>query len=370
MACLRFATAFTDRPPYNDPTKGGKAVTVVYVDSVFLLNGLMDYFLLLATAHLAGIPIHRGRYVLAALLGGGYAVAVFLPGLEGLAALPGKLAAGGLMALAAYGGDRKLPRLTLLLFLVSCGFAGCVLCLGLMAGGVPMQNGIFYTDVDARVLLMAAGAAYLVLSVVFKTAARHGVRGTLVPVTLALGDRRVRLTALCDTGNGLRDPATGRPLLVAWNDCLGSLWPPELKPLLTDRALENPAEILRRSGLWQTRLRLVPYSAVGVHAGLLLAVRTDWGEIGGRRYDRLLVALSPTELGSGFGALWGEMERGVKDEDFTETSGKAAGAAGAAGTSRGPLHRRQRHAAASAVPGAGGGAGDPHWRAGGPADAD
>ena len=37
-------------------------MTVVYVDSVFLLNGAMDYLLLLCTARLAGLRLRRGRY--------------------------------------------------------------------------------------------------------------------------------------------------------------------------------------------------------------------------------------------------------------------------------------------------------------------
>lgn len=62
-------------------------------------------------------------------------MAVFLPGLGFLSATPVKLAAGILLALAAYGGEAKLLRLTLLLFAVSCAMAGCVLALGPSGGG-------------------------------------------------------------------------------------------------------------------------------------------------------------------------------------------------------------------------------------------
>ena len=345
-------------------------MTVVYLDSVFVLNGVMDYFLLLATACLAGVPLRRWRFALAGALGGLYAAAVFLPGCGALASVPGKILAGAAMALAAFGQDRKLPRLMLLLLLVSCGFAGCVLGLGLASGGVPMANGVFYTDVDVRVLLMAAGAAYAVLSVVFRASARQAVSGTLTHVTLCWGDRRAELTALCDTGNGLRDPATGNPVLVACAGRLGQLWPPELRPFLTDRALVHPAEALARLPSERTRFRLIPYRAVGVPSGMLLAVRTDWCVIGGRRMERLVVALSPTELGEGFSALWGELERSEKDDHFTYSAANGAEAAGTAAGGRRPLHWRQRHAAAAPVPGAGGGAGGPHRGGGSPPDAD
>ena len=237
-------------------------MTVVYVDSVFVLNALMDYLLVLCAARLAGIPLRRRRYLLAGLLGGAYAVAVFLPGLGFLSATPVKLAAGILLALAAYGGEAKLLRLTLLLFAVSCAMAGCVLALGLVAGGgVPMVNGVFYTDVDAKVLLTAAAAAYLVLTVVFRAAAGKGVRGELVRAQVCLAGRTTAFTAFCDTGNALRDPVSGAPVLVVSPGRLDGALPREVRSLLDRGALERPAELLEpmMRAAPELRFRLIPY---------------------------------------------------------------------------------------------------------------
>ena len=52
-------------------------MTVIYVDTLFLLNGIIDYLLLLAAARLAGEPLRRLRFGAAAALGGAYAVAIF-----------------------------------------------------------------------------------------------------------------------------------------------------------------------------------------------------------------------------------------------------------------------------------------------------
>ena len=43
---------------------------MVYVDSVFVLNALMDYLLVLCAARLAGIPLRRRRYLLGGPAGG------------------------------------------------------------------------------------------------------------------------------------------------------------------------------------------------------------------------------------------------------------------------------------------------------------
>ncbi len=104
--------------------------------------------------------------------------------------MPVKLAAGVLLGLIAYGGEEKLLRLLLLFFGVSCGMAGCVLGLGLLSGsGVPVVSGVFYTNVDAKVLLIAAASAYAVLSVVFREAGGGGTAASGEGVPLWTGGR-------------------------------------------------------------------------------------------------------------------------------------------------------------------------------------
>ena len=354
--------------------KGGGAVTTVYVDSVFVLNALMDYLLLLCTGRLAGIRLRRGRYALAAALGGAYAVAVFLPGCGFLSLLPVKAAAGVVLAVVAFGGEERLLRLTLLLFGVSCAMAGCVLGLGLLAGSaVPVVRGVFYTDVSARVLLITAAAAYLVLTVVFRASARHGLGGELVSVRVCVRGRTARLTALLDTGSALRDPVSGAAVLVTSPGALDDALPPQAARLLTPELLRFPPDLLEpleraAPGLgWH----LVPYRAVGVPGGLLLALRSDWTEIAGERYPGLIAAFSPTALGPGYAALWGgQVKRRVRHEKLEGAVGKPAGAAGAAAGAGAALHRRQRHPAAAAAPGAGGGAAGSAGPGGGPQGAD
>ena len=329
-------------------------MTVVYIDSVFLFNMLTDYLMLLCAAHLAGIQLRRVRFLLAAAAGGAYAVAVFLPGCAFLTALPIKAAAGALVALIAYGGERLLLRLTLLFFGVSCAFAGCVLALGLLAGRTPMVSGVFYTQVDGKILLIASAAAYLVLSVIFRSGAKHG--GDLVGVSVELAQRRVSLTALCDSGNTLRDPISGRQMLVVWAERLKELWPPEWRSALTVESLAEPVQAMEQ--LNDKRFRLIPYRSVGVSSGLLLAVRCDCVSVNGVRYPDLLVALSPSEVSDsgGYHALWGgEVKKGAKKRAGKMEAGAqpSSDPVGAAAAGKNHVHRGQRYAAAASFPGDG-----------------
>ena len=94
----------------------GEVMTVIYVDTLFLLNALVDYLLLLCAARLAGEPLKRLRFALGAVLGGGYAVAIFLPGLGFLERPACRLSAAVLMVLAAFWGSRRLGRQVLIFF--------------------------------------------------------------------------------------------------------------------------------------------------------------------------------------------------------------------------------------------------------------
>ena len=73
------------------------------------------------------------------------------------------------------------------------------------------------------------------------------------------------------------------------------------------------------------RFTLLPFRAVGTAAGLLLAARSDYIEVNGRRYPQTPVALSeqPVSDGGGYHALWGAAEergRGHEAVDVAEAA--------------------------------------------------
>ena len=284
-------------------------MTVVYIDALFLLNAVVDYLLLLCAGRLAGEVLHRGRLALGAALAGAYAAAVFLPGMGFLLHPLCKLAAAVLALLIGYGGSRRLLRVTLVFFAVSAAFAGGILALELLGGrGLTLENGVFSSAMDLRLILLSAAGCYVVITLLFQRSARHtAARQELVPAVLTLDGRRVALTALVDTGNTLTDPATGRPVMVAEGEKVAGLFPSGQAPDEAD--LRDPVAALERLSQagFLGRCRLLPYQAVGVECGMLLSLRLDGARVGREDYGTLLVALSPNRLsdGGGYSALIG-----------------------------------------------------------------
>ncbi len=273
----------------------------VYVDSLFLLNAILNLLLLLGSARLGGAPIVRWRCMAAAALGGLYAVGCVVPGLAWLQAMPVKLLVLAAMQVLAFGWKKSSVKQGFLFLALSLAFGGLVLVMVNVFGtGLMLLGGAAYYPVSARVLVLTAAAVYVLTRTVFAHLAEH-TGGELVPVELTLGSRTARLTALRDSGNTLKDPATNRAVLVADWRIARALLPAETASELDGAQFAHPAELLERLVQREpaAKWRLIPYRAVGTNGGLLLAMRCERMRVGEKDIEGGLVAFSPTTVSDG-----------------------------------------------------------------------
>lgn len=271
---------------------------VVYIDQAFLVNSVLDYLLLELCGTVTLCPVRRRRVVLGAVLGGLYGVASLVPGLGFLGSLPWAVVFGGLMCLLAFGPQRGLPRQLGVLLVLGAAFSGLVslLTAAFSAPGALLGGRVYY-PVGLGVLLLTGGVSYALIAWAM-TRLRHG-GGDVVEVVLCHEGRTLHLSALRDTGNTLRDPLSGCPVLVADWDILAKLAPGA-------KDLTEPLEALEPLKALHLHPRLIPYKTVGVSQGLLLAVRPQEVYVAGKK-ETMLLALSPVPIadGGGYQALLG-----------------------------------------------------------------
>ncbi len=283
---------------------------VVYLDTLFFLDLVVDYLLLLSAARLVGAPLDRLRFACGALIGAAYSALLFLPEGEWLSHPLCKVGCAVLMVLTAFSRSGDLLRLTVVFFVLSCGLGGAMLAVELLLTreSLSLRDGVLYPPWNVTHVLIAAGAFWAVCSLVLRRVARHSAAsGEIVPAILRREGHRVAISVLLDTGNTLTDPVTGKPVLVADWRVLCPLLPKGVS--LDDRTLRNPVEAMetigaRGAGAW---FRLLPYRAVGVPCGMLLALRLEHAQIGERDCGRMLAAFSPTPVsdGGGYSGLMG-----------------------------------------------------------------
>ena len=243
---------------------------VVYLDAVFLLNFIIDLLLLISANRLCGYPSSLKRLLLASSLGGIYGGACVLPGFSFLGGMLWRVVCLGGMGWIAFGSSGSVLRRTALFVLLSMALGG--VALGVSGGGLPA---VLWGVVGILVLCFAGFSG------------QTGVR--YVPVELKHTNQTVRLTALVDTGNTLRDPITGCPVLVVGGQVATQLLG------LTMKQLQSPLEAMDSVKI--PGLRLVPYRSVGKEGGMLLALRMKGVKIGKWVGDPI-VAFAPEGLGN------------------------------------------------------------------------
>lgn len=242
----------------------------VPIGMVIILNLIVNFLLLLGAERICGYPTSWGRTALAAVVAGAYGGACLLPGFGFLGNMLWRFVFFGLISWIAFGFSVSAVRRGLLFGLLHLALGG--ITIGLDKGGLW--------------LLPIAAAGILIICTVGLRG--RGLDAAYVPVELRYKDKHLHLTALADTGNTLKDPITGSPVLVVGAEVARQLIG------LSPQQLLRPAESISSAGV--PGLRLIPYQAVGQPCGMLLALRLKEVKIG-KWQGSSLVAFAPDLLG-------------------------------------------------------------------------
>ena len=242
----------------------------VYVDAVMAINFAVDFLLLLGTERLSGIHGSRKRLLAAALLGALYSGVCLLPDFRFLGNAVWRTVSLVLMGSIAFGWSRSAAQ--------RCGLFGV---LSLALGG--MATAVGRSDLPALAL---AGVGLWCLCCM--SGMSCPVSREYIPLEIQYGQQLVKLLALRDTGNTLRDPITGKQVLVINSDAAAKLTG------LSSQQLQTPLETVAKRPI--EGLRLIPFHTVGQGSGMMLAMAFDSVIINGRK-ERCVVAFAPENFG-------------------------------------------------------------------------
>ena len=271
---------------------------VVYLDVLFVLNFAMDYCILRCASALSGRPAAVWRLSLAAGFGALYAGGCVV--FPVLSVLPMRLASGAVMAGTAFSirHVRLLIRQTLLVLLVAFVFGGIVMALEQLSGTSLMQDGVLVVQVSRRVLAASALLAYGLSCFVFRNQA-SGSRPRGEQVTIRCENMQSQVFLLVDSGNTLRDPMTGRPVLLLTQNAAVRILPELQRFIPKQLSRDNAAELVQQAQqCGVTGWQLLAFHSIG-GGGLLPCFRPDTVvRADGTVYD-CMAAISVAEICSG-----------------------------------------------------------------------
>ena len=248
----------------------------VYADVLFLVNFAANYLLLSATARLSRWKAKPERLALSSLGGASYATLALVPCLRPLYSWPLRLAAGALMVTASFPDVRGTRLYSLFLSFYLC----CVVAAGTAVAISGLVSGSFgsYLATDpvpspTPWWVMVSGFVVLAAVPLLLALSSHRPGASFLQIELEVDGRSVTLTGLLDTGNDLRDPVSGLPVIVVDLD--------SIKGILSGDAVGFFSSRWDRLGDGLTldpmarRLRLIPYCGLSGQRGVLPGFMPD-----------------------------------------------------------------------------------------------
>ena len=231
----------------------------IYADILFLINFVSSYILLDLSARITHCRPKLLRHIISAVIGAFLAVIGFCAG-EYAGAV--KMLSALMLPVCAFGfRGADTVRQVIIFSLLSVVMAGIFAFLSGASQTIVMRNGIMYFNLSVMRFMVVFAISYIVISLsVWIIKRRRYVKCQKLAITLK--DKTARVTALVDSGNVLKEPVTGKDVvIVEW----------EKIRLLFD-GIEY-ADFKRETEKY--KLWLVPYHSLGNTGGLIYAFLAD-----------------------------------------------------------------------------------------------
>lgn len=269
---------------------------VIYIDVLFFVNLFINYILLFLTSKIGRLKPGKWRLWIGSLVGAVYSVLMFFPSLEfGYTAMAKFMFSMALVAVAFNIKGIKLYFKTLgIFYLVTLAAGGGVLALFYFTGagaamGAVISNGILYMNLPWQFLAFAIGVSCLGIRFVCRMMQSRLAKSNMYMwLNISLGQKKVTLNALVDTGNTLREPISDYPVIIAEYDKLKPILPNEILDIFENDSEINLEAITKLSGKSEiaNRLRLIPFCSLGKDNGMLLGFKPDLASLVENEADR------------------------------------------------------------------------------------
>lgn len=200
---------------------------IVYVDVLIILNTLVNYFILLAVRKITRSYTKRWRIAIGSLLGGASSLLIFLEN-TGVIMTILKIISAFLMVLITFGIKpiKQTLKRVFFLFAITFVFGGLTFAVYMLVDKdiLLYSNGIVYFDIDMTFLIVCSVISYAVITLVSKYTDKKAPKDKEYYVTIENNGKSVTCTALMDTGNNLRDPFSGYPVIIAEKSVFNQLF--------------------------------------------------------------------------------------------------------------------------------------------------
>ncbi len=254
----------------------------VYLDVVLVENMCMNYIILFATAYILKIKVKHWRLLLSALIGSIYAILGYMQILEIYSNTILKIVLSIVMVYIAFISKniKILLKQVVIFYLTSFVFGGCAFALlyFVRPQEILMKNGLYIGTYPLKIALLGGIVGFTITAVAFKVVKnRISKKDIFCQIHIFIEEKEIQTRAMIDTGNILKDPITGMPVVVVEKEILQKIIPTGILECLEKwMGGEKIDEEFREKNIeFISKLRMIPFSSLGKQNGMLLGFRVS-----------------------------------------------------------------------------------------------
>ena len=257
----------------------------IYLDVVMIENLIMNSIIIYATAIITKVEIKHIRIILSSFIGASYSILSYISGLKIYSELWLKIMLSVIMVYIAFNPKdlKKLGKELIMFYLTSFVFGGVAFSLIyiIKPQEILMKDGLFLGTYPLKTVFLSAIIASILIIVAFKIVkSKITKKDMLCEVIVKYNQKEIKINTMIDTGNMLKEPISGMPVIVIEKSALYELIPKEilnhLESILGGDFKEIPEEIKNK---YLPQLKLIPYSSLGKQNGILVGIKADEIEI-------------------------------------------------------------------------------------------
>lgn len=289
----------------------------------------MNYIILAATEVVTNTNIkHRqARLIFSSFIGSIYAVVVYIKIFKIYESLVAKVILSIIMVYIAFkpGSAKDFAKKLIIFYMTSFVFGGCTIALMYIAKpeNVKLRNGVFVGTYPIKIAVVAGIIAFIIIEVAFRmNKAKITTKDMICKMQIIFEGKIVETKAFIDTGNLLKEPITGAPVVIVEEKVMKEILPTRLLQYMKNN-LGGDDE--RKIQEYKNKIRAIPFMSLGKENGMLIGIKVDKIIISGYIEEKIIknviVGIYNKKLSKNYNALIGlnllEKENEQDDEPIT-----------------------------------------------------
>ena len=248
----------------------------IYIDLIFLENLFMNSIIIYAASIILKNEIKIAKILLSSIIGAVYACAYYIFKMEIYSNIILKMFLSFTMVYIAFNSKtvKMFIKELLIFYLTSFTFGGVTFALlyFINPNNIQFQNGTLIGIYPMKMILIGGLIGFIIIILSFKIIKNKiAVKDMTCNIVIRIHEKSIKIKAIIDTGNFLKEPITKNPVVIVEKDVLNKIVPKIILDSL-EKIIDGQVDMKEE---YLSKIRLIPFTALGAENGMLVGIKPD-----------------------------------------------------------------------------------------------